>query len=171
MENIAYCALHGSREQARVAIQGLQAANLLRSHAEECRFFRVGEAVEARYRLDLQWYKAEVVGRKGDRYVIRWEFGSRPHMCAVGNGMVTRDARAGDSKVLPQWSRQWVESGSVKITGSTEGEAGQGKGRGRSWQQEHARASSARDSRVRSGQDISDLIKESWDLRCVVGVS
>lgn len=145
-------------QQARAVIQRLQGANLLRSHAERCRLFQVGETVEARYTHDQQWYKAKIVarGKDGPTYVIRWEFGSRPHMCALSKGSAAGENKAG----LPEWSRELVESASVELTGSGQDGQGRGKEQGRPWKQDEAAVGSGVAS-----DDSADVIKGSWDLR------
>jgi hypothetical protein len=149
--------------QARAAIQAQQGGNLLRAQAETTKMFKVGAVVDARYSFDKQWYQAQIVGLKGDRFVIQWKFGTRPHLQAVG-----RRGNAGGKKdsdkawvALPTWSQGFIKGESIKMTNGMHSE-----------EDADGPASAERfNSVIRRAVDdavnIEDLIKDSVDLRCV----
>jgi hypothetical protein len=69
-----------SSEARQVAILQAGGDRVLRMHADFTRVFHIGQLVEARCAFDRKWYKANVMGRKGHLYIIKWALGSWPEL-------------------------------------------------------------------------------------------
>ena len=124
--------------------------------------FKVGGVVDARYSFDKQWYQAQIVGRKGDQFVIRWKFGTRPHLQAVGKRVEAEGKNDSDkARALPPWSHGFINGKSIKMTDGTQcAEDVAGSLRAE-------RFNRVIRSAVDDAVDIEDLVKDSADLRYV----